>query len=278
MIHEIQPKNYTVGFFNCEPREHDSIIAFDGDLVCYRLEGDVAKLPAFGELSDKGSQTFIYLFSIDDERFFLAEQGDKNSFTPPKGYEMREYGLFREIGPRYIAFAIVTARHLSGWYADRKFCGKCGTGMALSETERACFCPKCGLIEYPKISPCVIVAVTDGEHLLLTRYKNHPYRRYALIAGFVEIGESLEDCVRREVFEETGVNVKNIRYYKSQPWAFTGTLLAGFFCELDGDGAISLDENELSEASWLKRKDIPPAISDIALTAEMMEMFRLGNI
>ena len=149
--------------------------------------------------------------------------------------------------------------------------------MAHSETERACVCTHCNQIIYPKISPCVIVAVTHGENLLVTRYKDRPYRHYALVAGFAEIGEALEDTVRREVLEETGIRVKNIRYYKSQPWAFTSTLLAGFFCELDGDPTINFDENELSEAIWLPRGEIPPAVLNIALTSEMMEVFRTGT-
>jgi len=164
------------------------------------------------------------------------------------------------------------------WYKDNAFCGRCGKKTILSKDERAVICESCEQIIYPKIAPCVIVGVSNGDFLLLTRYKNRPYRRYALIAGFVEIGESLEDAVKREVFEETGVRVKNIKYYGSQPWGFTHTILAGFFCKLDGDPKITMDEDELSEAVWLQRQAIPPAISDIALTSEMMEMFRLGRI
>ena len=137
-------------------------------------------------------------------------------------------------------------------------------------------CPECGQIEYPKICPAVIVAVTHGDKLLLTRYANRPFQNYALIAGFVEIGETLEDTVHREVMEEVGVKVKNLRYYKNQPWAFTDTLLTGFYCELDGDPAITLDHNELCEGVWLSREEIPSRENDISLTAEMIERFRLG--
>ena len=137
-------------------------------------------------------------------------------------------------------------------------------------------CPACGQIEYPKICPAVIVAVTHGDKLLLTRYANRPFRGYALIAGFVEIGETLEDTVHREVMEEVGVKVKNLRYYKNQPWAFTDTLLTGFYCELDGDPDITLDHNELCEGVWLSREEIPSRENDISLTAEMIERFRLG--
>ena len=158
----------------------------------------------------------------------------------------------------------------------QQFCGRCGAKMEKSTTERAMVCPACGQIEYPKICPAVIVAVTHGDKLLLTRYANRPFRGYALIAGFVEIGETLEDTVHREVMEEVGVKVKNLRYYKNQPWAFTDTLLTGFYCELDGDPDITLDHNELCEGVWLSREEIPSRENDISLTAEMIERFRLG--
>lgn len=95
-------------------------------------------------------------------------------------------------------------------------------------------CPQCKNTVYPKICPAVIAAVHDGDRLLLTRYRGRPFKKYALIAGFNEIGESIEDTVHREVMEEAGLRVKNLRFYKSQPWVFTDTLLMGFVCELDG--------------------------------------------
>ena len=109
-------------------------------------------------------------------------------------------------------------------------------------------CPKCGQMEYPKICPAVIIAVTDKNRLLLSKYAGRTYKRYALLAGFTEIGETLEETVKREVMEEVGLKVTNIRYYKSQPWSFSDTLLAGFFCDLEEPGQIRLDENELALA------------------------------
>ena len=97
------------------------------------------------------------------------------------------------------------------------------------------------------------------------------------IAGFNEIGESIEDTVRREVLEEAGVHVKNLRFYKSQPWVFTDTLLMGFFCELDGSDKITMQESELSEAGWFHRSTLPEDYSHISLTGEMIDQFRLGN-
>ena len=128
----------------------------------------------------------------------------------------------------------------------------------------------------PKICPAVIVAVTDGDRLLLTKYQGRAFKRYALVAGFAEIGESIEDTVRREVFEETGLRVKNLRFYKSQPWVFTDSLLMGFFCDLDGDDRITIQQSELSEAGWFPRGEIPTDHSGISLTGEMIERFRAG--
>ena len=122
------------------------------------------------------------------------------------------------------------------------------------------------------------MGVYNGDRLLLTKYAGRPYKNFALVAGFAEIGESLEQTVRREVKEEVGLNVKNIKFYKSQPWPFTDTILAGFFAELDGDDTITLQEDELSLGVWMDRKDIPPEKLKISLTGEMMEAFRTGTI
>ena len=114
--------------------------------------------------------------------------------------------------PMYQAFAGITATQLHRWKESRRFCGRCGHETEDSKTERAVVCPFCGQTEYPKICPAVIVAITDGDRIILSRYRvsNNPYRGYALIAGFVEIGETFEDTVRREVMEEVGLKVKKI--------------------------------------------------------------------
>ncbi len=139
-------------------------------------------------------------------------------------------------------------------------------------------CPSCGNTVYPKIAPAVIVAVTDGDKLLLTKYAGREYTRYALVAGYTEFGETLEETVRREVMEEVGLKVKNIRYYKNQPWAFSDSMLVGFFAELDGSPQIRLDETELSTAVWMKREDIPGDYTNVSLTHEMILLFKHGQL
>ena len=130
---------------------------------------------------------------------------------------------------------------------------------------------------YPRINPAVIVGVTDGDRLLLTKYRGRAYKKYALVAGFTEIGESFEQTVAREVMEETGLKVKNIRYYKSQPWGFADNILAGYFCEVDGNPTIQMDQEELSVAEWIERDAIPVEPEDLSLTNEMIIYFKQGG-
>jgi NAD+ diphosphatase len=123
-----------------------------------------------------------------------------------------------------------------------------------------------------------VVGVINGDSILLTKYANRKMSFYALVAGFVEIGETLEECVAREVMEETGLKVKNIRYYKSQPWGSVQDLIVGFYCEVDGDTTIRMDKNELKEALWMKRENIQGQTDDWSLTNQMMMKFKEGDI
>ena len=144
--------------------------------------------------------------------------------------------------------------------------------------ERMLYCEECRNMEFPKICPAVIVGVTDKDRILMSKYAGKANRNYALIAGFTEIGETVEQTVAREVMEEVGLKVKNIRYYKSQPWAFSDTLLMGFYCDLDGEDAITLDRDELALAEWFDRKDIPETASTESLTNEMILRFKNGPV
>ena len=157
------------------------------------------------------------------------------------------------------------------------FCGKCGTPMKKDGKERMLYCENCRSMEFPKICPAVIVAVTDGNRLLLTKYARRTATNYALVAGFAEIGETIEETVRREVMEEVGLQVKNITYYKSQPWSFSDTLLFGFYCEVDGSPEITLDEEELAVAEWFEREEIPVTERTVSLTNEMILNFKYGE-
>ena len=180
----------------------------------------------------------------------------------------------RETVSKKDCFAAATAYHLYVWYRDNRYCGRCGKKLQPDTKERMMRCACCGNMVYPKIAPAVIVGVIYDNKILMTKYSDREYKKYALIAGFTEIGETAEETVRREVMEEVGLHVKNIRYYKSQPWALSGSLLAGFFCELDGDDTISLQEDELSVGKWAYADDLELEDDGISLTREMILKFK----
>lgn len=260
----------------CATEADRMIYIKDGEILV--RDGDEISFPKGSDLKDIYKES-TYLFSVDEEKYYLLDCSEsKMEMDVPKGFHMHSIRKLRQEkrGPKDRLFVSHTAKHLSDWYRDTRYCGRCRQPMEHSEKERAMVCPKCGNTCYPRIMPAVIVGVMNEDKLLVTKYRTG-YRNNALIAGFTEIGETLEETVRREVMEEAGIHVKNIRYYKSQPWGIAGDILAGFFCELDGDAEIHMDENELSFAEWTSRSELELQPEHNSLTNEMMMVFKMGR-
>lgn len=148
------------------------------------------------------------------------------------------------------------AKALAEWTANTRFCPRCGTRLVESETQTAMVCPDCKNIVFPRIDPCIIVLVNKGDKILLARHVQRNQDIYACIAGFMEVGESVEQCVRREIMEETGLKVKNIKYYGSQSWPFPQQMMLGFTAEYES-GELKLQEEELSDAKFFDRDKCP---------------------
>lgn len=273
MLQEIEPKQYHVEYSLRQPEADSLCFVFQGRKALERVQDGSFALPTYRELRAEMEQVF-YLFRIDGEEYYLAEL-EEGAQLP--GYDWQDLRKDREKKDKAFHFAETTAYHLSLWYRDNKFCGRCGGETQPDQDERMLRCPRCGNMIYPKIAPAVIVAVTDGERLLMTRYQGREYKGYALIAGFNEIGETAEDTVRREIREEVGLEVKDIRYYGSQPWGTESNLLLGFFARLDGDGTIHMDRQELSQAGWYRREEIPVKPDEYSLTNHMIQAFLRGQ-
>lgn len=278
MIQDIGPRIFDNFFRNREAEPQDRFLAYQDDTVLVREDKDKLWYPTFSDFAVEYPNLLEdaqFLFTIDETKYYLIE---KKGLDSVKGWIYVTTGRFRTEPKYWRSFAGAIGWQLSRWYNHHLFCSKCSKSMKRSDRERMLYCEACGFQAYPTISPCVIVAVHDGNRLLLTKYAGRAYTRYALIAGFVEIGESLEDAVRREVREEVGLKVKNLKFYKSQPWPFTDTILAGFFAELEGDDTITIQEEELALGVWMEREDIPPDELKISLTGEMMEAFRTSAV
>ncbi|MCZ2722145.1 NAD(+) diphosphatase [Marinomonas sp. 15G1-11] len=155
-------------------------------------------------------------------------------------------------------YLLSRSRQLATWDADHQFCGRCGTSFnKRHDTEHTKICPKCNLRHYPRISPCVIVAIRKENQILLARGIHSPPNRFSNIAGFVEAGESLEQAVVREVNEEVGIEVTNIQYTSSQPWSFPHQLMVGFLADYVS-GEIIAAPGEIAEAGWYNIDQLPP--------------------
>lgn len=272
MIQDIYPHKFSNQYdTEALPSENSPVLIFDGANILADTNGWL-RIPSAGELPDGVKVRFA--FRLDNVSYFLSETSDVDI----PGYKFTNIREIREMkaGEKHQIFAMMTGKHLSDWYRDTKFCGRCGSEMKHSETERAMKCPECGYTAYPRIMPAVIVGIKNGEKILITRYKNG-YQHNALVAGFTEIGETLEETVKREAMEETGLTVTNIRYYKSQPWGMANDILAGFFCDVCGDTEIHMDENELKYAEWVERGDIVLQPDSSSLTNEMMMVFKEGR-
>ncbi|MBR0138445.1 MAG: NAD(+) diphosphatase [Erysipelotrichaceae bacterium] len=255
---------------NAVPDENSRIL-YCGNGIFYfgKSEDGSLYLPSLSDYAETAEMT--YLFSIGDVSYFFSWEKPLNAeqFCALTLREARSLKAFEQKE----LFALFTAWHLIDWYNSNVFCGRCSEKTFPDVTERALVCPVCGNKIYPRINPAVIVGVVNGDRLLVTRYRAG-YGGSALVAGFTEIGETLEQTVEREVFEETGLKVKNIRYYKSQPWGIAADILAGFWCEVDGDPQIRLDENELKYAAWLNRDEIELQSDNYSLTGEMIRLFK----
>ena len=260
-------------FRNIVAVEEDVILCFQqGQVLLSRGADDSLTLPTLAHM-ERGEAP-RYLFRMEGQNYFLWTGPSPASV---EGFAYEPVRQLRQLKSKAICFAVMTGWHLYNWYRTNRLCGCCGTPTDHDDQERMLRCHNCGNMIFPRINPAVIVAVTDGDRLLLSKYAGRAYTRYALIAGFTEIGETLEQTVHREVMEEVGLRVKNLRYYKSQPWGVDGNILMGFFCDVDGSDEIHIDENELSMADWYHRDALPAHDDGISLTREMVRVFEEGK-
>ena len=275
MLHEIAPKQYHVEFSKKQPGDDAVCFVFKGPEILEKMVDDVLLPPTYGEIKVK-VQKYIYLFAIDDTEYYLADLKEEDI---PEGYG---WWIVRN-APEHRAqdqhFAEYTAYQLYVWYRDNQFCGRCGTHTEADGSLRMLRCPKCGNMIFPRITPAIMVAVTHEDKILVTRYKGRAYKGYAMIAGFNEIGETAEETVRREVLEEVGLEVSEVKYYKSQPWGIDGNLMLGYFAKLEGNAEIELDRQELAQAAWLKREDLDDDTIryQYSLAGDLVAAFRRGE-
>lgn len=194
----------------------------------------------------------------------------ERSAAPPEGHAFRKLrSLFGAIDDGLLAVA-GRGVQIAEWARTHRYCGNCATPTEQVPGERCARCPACGHSAYPRISPAMMVLVKKGDAILLARHKHSPAPFFTALAGFLEAGESVEEAIHREVFEEVGLRVRDLRYHASQPWPFPHSLMIAFTAEYDG-GEIRLDENEIAEARWFgPGEEIPRIPQNISIASHLI--------
>jgi len=254
------------------PRDNDLYFAFRGRDLLVQEDNGRTTLPTRQALIQLGIEPIRTqpLGTMDGVACVSAELG--SDVLPPDGKAflgLRDlFGVLEET-----AYAVAgRAYQIMRWDQIHQFCGRCGTPTETKHDERAKACPSCRLISYPRLSPAVIVAVCRDDDILLVHAHKHPKGRFTVVAGFVEAGETLEDAVRREIHEEVGIEVRNIRYFGSQPWPFPDSLMVGFTAEYAA-GELVLGEDEIAEAAWFRWNDLPQIPSKISISRALIDWF-----
>ena len=253
---------------------------FNGFRLLVYDEGRQAQIPLLKNPAEidvvvKRTQYLGYMEDpLEPVHFFCAEAQDPQ-FIPDGMAYLSLRKLFNKLDDTLLALAR-RAVQIVEWERTHQFCGRCGIAVQALPYERAKKCPRCSLTSYPRLSPAIIVSIErdgpNGKEILLAHNKRHPAGFYSVLAGFVEPGESLEECVRREIREEVGIEVKNIRYFGSQPWPFPNSLMIAFTAEY-ASGDILLEEDELEHAGWFAPDALPPVPPPISIARQLIDSF-----
>jgi NAD+ diphosphatase len=246
--------------------------AVQGTKVLVKLQDERLRIPLQAELpaADPG-RCWVHYFGDFNGLSCWAECWPEEE-AAAQGFAWK--GLRELFGQMDEELVWVAGRavHLVHWHRTHRFCGRCGQATTDHPQERAKLCPACGLINHPRLSPAIIVAVVKNRELLLAHATRFPARFYSVLAGFVEPGENLEDALRREVLEEVGLQVQNIRYFGSQPWPFPDSLMVAFTAE-HAAGEIRANPAEITDAGWFAADRLPQVPPPISIARRLIDWF-----
>ena len=247
--------------------------AFRGDKVLVTDSGTPGaaptRLPAWGELPALGLAGPLHYLGALDGVDCVAVGLPDNAEAPPGWRYAGLRSLFFVLPDALLALAARSCQIVE-WDATHRFCGRCATATEDKAGERAKECPACGLVAYPRVSPAMMVLVTRGTDVLLARAHRFPPAMFSALAGFVEPGETIEDCIRREVREEVGVEVGKLDYFASQSWAFPHSLMIAFTAEYAG-GEVRPDDTEIAEARWFAFDAVPKLPPSVSIARRLID-------
>lgn len=249
-----------------------TVIGFCGSDILMLPDGTLPSVEVFALLGEPKHRFHIGTF---EEELFTLFAWDKNTLLPETLVKtnLRHFlGLY----PPHLFAMLARAKQLAHWIYDNQYCGRCGKPVTYTQKFSALECLHCGNNIFPRISPACITLITRGDEILLARSPYFKEGVYSLLAGFVEAGESVEAALHREVYEEVGIKVKNLRYFSSQSWPFPHSLMLGFFAEYDS-GEIRIQEEEIEDAGWFTIDSLPLLSHESSIARAMIEMWKVGH-
>jgi NAD+ diphosphatase len=255
------------GWSEASPEDGDLLLAFSGNAIL-KPRDDWFLTWGGPEMGDSRPEA-LEMGTWRGHKVFVTELPDPGL----PGFELltlREALLERPDSP---ADLLNTGFQVWQWWQDHRFCGRCGEPTGPHPRERARWCSRCNMPWYPRIAPCVITVIRRDDRFLLAKSSRVTRNFYSLIAGFVEPGENLEQAVAREVKEETGLDIENIRYQASQPWPFPHQLMVGFFADYQG-GELRLQEDELADAGWYTVDNHPPVPPSTTIAGRLIRAMK----
>ncbi len=253
-----------------EPDADSLCFVFQQTMLLVAADAPATQLPAHGELAGLGAAPLrrLYLGTLGGRACYAFEYGADTE--APRGLLWQGLrALYGRLDDSLFALA-GRALQFIDWDRTHQFCGRCGTPTQHRAGERARECPACGLIVYPRIAPAVMCLIRRGREILLARSPRFPPRMYSALAGFVEPGESLEQCLAREVLEETGISIANARYFASQPWPFPHSLMIAFVADYAG-GEITPAPDEIEDAQWFSIDALPKLPNRISIARRLID-------
>ena len=244
--------------------------AFQGSQVLVRREAAQAHLPLATHIRDLGLEPLRHQYlGLYGGRHCFSCEIDAQAPAPEGMTWAGLRSLFGAVDDALFAL-LGRAIQVMDWDRSHQYCGRCGTPTRIKVGERARECPSCGLTHYPRLAPAVMALVRRGEELLLARSPHFPPGMHSALAGFVEPGESLEQCLHREVKEEVGVQVTNLRYFASQPWPFPHSLMIAFHCDYVA-GEITPEPGEIEAAGWFDLDHLPVLPNRISVARRLID-------
>jgi NAD+ diphosphatase len=248
----------------------DIYFLFYKNELLVKSKDNITTIPTFIDLENLDLSDVHYLGSLNGLNCFCGKL-TKEFVIPSSMY----FSNLKALAPQLsedMFWVGGRAIQIVNFYSDHKYCGRCGTVTHVIVDEIAMMCPKCNFVNYPRISPAIIVAVVKEGTLLLAHNNGFPKDLYSVVAGFVEVGETFEECVVREVYEETGITVKNIKYFGNQPWAFPNSLMIGFTAEY-ASGEIKVDGKEIGSANFYTASNMPLIPDSISIARKLINWF-----